>query len=108
MMLTGLIAEEPGGWRAECRVVGAFTQGKSRKDAAAMLAGCIQAKVDRNDFTVTVTEIAERPDGSIDVFITANEPTMLAAEVLKYQRDSHKLTQEQAAKKSGGNQADYA
>lgn len=109
MMLTGLIAKESPLWRAECEIVGAFTQGKSRKDAAVMLAGCIQAKVDRADFKVTVTEIGENDDGSISVFITANEPGLLAAEVLKYQRDRARLTQQQAAERSGGKyQADFA
>lgn len=110
MMLTGLIAKETSPlWRAECEIVGAFTQGKSRKDALAMLANCIEAKTDRKGFKVSVTELAENEDGSISVFITANEPAVLAAEVLKYQRDIHKLTQEEAAKKSGGKyQSDWA
>ncbi len=45
-MLIGRIAKEEGSlWSAEVAVIGAFTQGTSRKDAASMLAEVIELMV---------------------------------------------------------------
>lgn len=102
MMLIGRVAKEVGPWwSAECEIVGAFTQGRSRKDACAMLADCIETKVNRAGFKVTVTELAADGNGGYSVFIDAEPLTLLTAEVLKYQREKHRLSLADVAKKLG-------
>src|SRR5688572_22052566 len=111
MMLIGRIAREEGGWLAECEAAGAFTQGKSREDARFMLANCIETLIDADDFDVTVTEVGPAEDGSIAVLVKANRLGPLAARVLKYQRELSRLTQQEAASKSGienATQSDWA
>ena len=102
MMLIGRIAKEPGPWwSAECDLVGAFTQGRSRKDARAMLADCIETKINRAGFKVSVTELAADGKDGYSVFIDAEPLTLLTAEVLKYQRAKHRLSLSDVAKKLG-------
>lgn len=101
-MLTGQIFREGPGWSAHCVILGAFTQGKSRKEATANLAEAIELKVGERDFKVTIKEI--RGGGSSDehvVFVEASDPGLLAAEVLKYQREVHQLSLADVAKKLG-------
>ena len=100
-MLIGRIAKEEGSlWSAEVAAIGAFTQGTSRKDAASMLAEVIELMIDRSGFKVTVTEIGE-DRGGIAVLIDATEPSRLAAQVLKYQREVHGLSLADVAKLLG-------
>jgi predicted transcriptional regulator len=100
-MLIGRIAKEEGSlWSAEVAAIGAFTQGTSRKDAASMLAEVIELMIDRPGFKVTVTEIGE-DRGGIAVLIDATEPSGLAAQVLKYQREVHGLSLADVAKLLG-------
>jgi predicted transcriptional regulator len=100
-MLIGRIAKEEGSlWSAEVAAIGAFTQGTSRKDAASMLAEVIELMIDRPGFKVTVTEIGE-DRGGIAVLIDATEPSRLAAQVLKYQREVHGLSLADVAKLLG-------
>ena len=71
-MLIGRIAKEQGSlWSAEVDAIGAFTQGTSRKDAISMLG---------------------ESDGVIAVLVDATQPSRLAAQVLKYQREVHGLS----------------
>lgn len=101
MMLIGRLAKENGSrWSAEADAVGAFTQGASRKEAASMLAEVIELMVERPGFKVTVTEIGE-DNGSIAVLVDATEPSRLAAQVLKYQREVHGLSLADVAKLLG-------
>ena len=89
MMLVGRIAKEEGTWwSAEVPAIGAFTQGRSRKDAAVMLADLIEMMVDRPGFKVTVNFLGDQGG----VVVEANEPGRLAAQVLKYQREVHHLS----------------
>jgi DNA-binding XRE family transcriptional regulator len=100
-MLIGRIAKEEGSlWSAEVAAIGAFTQGISRKDAASMLAEVIELMVGRPEFKVTVTEIGE-DNGGIAVFVDATDPSRLAAQVLKYQREVHGLSLADVAKMLG-------
>lgn len=108
-MLTGRIAAEGAHWIAECESAGAFTQGKSREDARFMLANCIETLINADDFEVSVEETGPSADGSISVIVKANRLGPLAARVLKYQRELSRLTQEEAAKRSGTtHQSEYA
>jgi len=100
-MLIGRIAKQDGSlWSAEVEAIGAFTQGTSRKDAASMLAEVIELMVGRPGFKVTTTEIGE-DNGAIVVLVDATEPSRLAAQVLKYQREVHGLSLAAVAKLLG-------
>lgn len=101
MMLIGRVFKEGAGWSAHCEIVGVFTQGPSRKVAIANLAEAIELKVERAGFKVTVTEHGGVADGTGSVFVEANEPAMLGAEVLKYQREINKLSLADVAKALG-------
>jgi DNA-binding XRE family transcriptional regulator len=98
-MFIGQIAKASGSlWSAECEIIGAFTQGKSRKDSLVMLADCIEAKVDHAGFKATAREIGPIKAGVFAVFIDSSDPALLAAEVLKYQRWKNKLSLADVAK----------
>jgi DNA-binding XRE family transcriptional regulator len=102
MMLVGRIAKEEGPfWSAEVEAIGAFTQGRSRKEAFAMLGDLIETMVHRSGFSATVHEAGKADDGSISVLVDANEPALLAAQVLKYQREVHGLSLADVAKALG-------
>ena len=97
MMLIGRLFRDAGvWWAAEAPVAGVFTQGRSRRDAAAMLADAFESLINRPGFKVTVID-----DGADQVLIEANEPAALAAYVLKYQREVHGLTLAQVARSLG-------
>jgi hypothetical protein len=97
MMLIGRVSKPTRTWwAAEVPVAGVYTQGRSRKHAAAMLADAFESLINRPGFKVTVID-----EGAEQVFITANEPAALAAYVLKYQREVHGLSLAQVAKALG-------
>lgn len=101
-MLRGRISKAEGEyWLAECEAVGAVTQGRSRRDAQAMLADCIETKVSRHGFKVTVVETTQLGGHEFAVSIDADEPALLFAEVLKYQRERHRMTQNQVVARLG-------
>ncbi len=110
MMLTGRIAKAEGvWWLAECTALGAYTQGRSRKAAAEMLADCIETKINRKGYKVTVSETGSLGEQEFAVLVDAKEPAHLIAEVLKYQREMHKLTQNEVVSRLGfKNQNAYA
>lgn len=97
MMLIGRLSKATGTWwAAEAPVAGVYTQGRSRRDAAAMLADAFESLIHRPGFKVTVID-----DGDERVLVEANEPAALAAYVLKYQREAHGLSLAQVAKALG-------
>jgi DNA-binding XRE family transcriptional regulator len=106
-MLTGSIRKSGRWWFAECGGVGAYTQGRSRKDALAMLADCIECLALRKGFEVRVTELGSNRDGSITVLVEANQPGVLAAEVLRAQRQRRRLTADQIAERLGISKVTY-
>lgn len=98
MMLTGRIAKEKGvWWSAEAPVAGVYTQGRTRKDAAAMLADAFESLINRPGLKVTVTDLG----GDGEVLVEANEPAALAAYVLKFQRETNKLSLADVAARLG-------
>ena len=103
MMITGQIAKEGSLWRAECPLVGAYTQGKSRADAAAMLADCIEVLIDHPGLHISVAEIGPvaRVKHAYAVSVGATDVSLLLAEVLKHQRRLHKLTIAEVATRLG-------
>jgi predicted transcriptional regulator len=98
MMLVGRLSKATGRWwAAEAPVAGVYTQGRSRKHAAVMLADAFESLINRPGFKATVID-----EGNGDqVLIEANEPATLAAYVLKYQREVHGLSLAQVAKALG-------
>jgi len=100
-MLTGQIFREGTGWSAHCAILGAYTQGRSLKEATANLAEAIELKVGERKFKVTITEIRHGGSDEHMVFVEASVPALLAAEVLKYQREVHRLSLADVAKKLG-------
>lgn len=107
-VLTGRIIRDGADYLAECEVIGAFTQGTSRKDAMAMLADCIETKIDPTKIRVRVTETGEESPGVYAVRIDADNLRLLAATVLCYQRERHKLTRAQVAKRVASSAGAYA
>lgn len=101
-MLIGRIAKQSSPfWSAECEPIGAFTQGTSIADAIDMLRSLIELQVDSSGFHVKVTDLGAGDDGARSVMIEANEPALLAAQVLKYQREIHQLSLADVAKRLG-------
>jgi len=101
MMLIGRIEKQEGPfWSAECPSIGAYTQGRSRADAADMLREVVELMVGQADFKATVTELGP-DDGGFAVYVSASEPAKLAALVLRYQREIHKLSLADVAEKLG-------
>jgi DNA-binding XRE family transcriptional regulator len=96
MMLVGRVFREGPGWSAHCDAVGVYTQGPSRKQAVANLAEAIELQAGREGMKITVLE----PEVG-RVFVSASEPSLLAAEVLKHQREIHGLSIADVAKKLG-------
>jgi DNA-binding XRE family transcriptional regulator len=108
LVLTGRITRDGADYLAECDVIGAFTQGTSRKDAMAMLADCIETMIDPTRIRVRVTEAGEESHGVYSVRVDADNLGLLAATVLVYQRERHKLTRAQVAKRVSSTAAAYA
>jgi Helix-turn-helix len=105
MMLVGKIAKEGAFWEVEVEAIGAWTQGRSRKEAMVMLVDVVQTMIDtelkRSGVKVTVTLLGSDGPSSYDVLVKASEPTLLGALVLKYQRTVRGLTLAEVAAKLG-------
>jgi predicted RNase H-like HicB family nuclease/DNA-binding XRE family transcriptional regulator len=100
-MLIGHISKQGRWWVAECEIVGAFTQGRSRREAMENLAEVIELRVDRHGFEARVSELEKEARNSFAVFVEPSEPVWLAAAVLKYQRARHRLSLADVAKTLG-------
>lgn len=96
MMLIGRIFRDGPGWSAHCDAVGVYTQGPSQREASANLAEAIEMTADRKQMKITVTKLQ-----GDSVFVSANHPALLAAQVLRHQRELHGLTLADVAKKLG-------
>lgn len=97
MMLIGRVRKEKASlWSAEVDSIGAVTQGTSREDAKSMLASLIQLEVDTDGFAVTIADW----DGDA-VLVEANRPALLAARLLKHQRELSGMSLADVAKKTG-------
>lgn len=102
MMLIGRIAKESAPWwSAEVDLIGAFTQGRSRKDAAVMLADLIETMLEREGAKITVTEVGPAGDDAYEVLVECSDPALLAARVLRYQREVRGMSIADVAKKLG-------
>src|SRR5687767_11081107 len=82
MMIAGRIEKDGKWWTAEAPVVDVFTQGRTRADAALMLADAIESLINRRGLRVAVTGSGE------DVWIEASDPAVLTAFVLRQRRQA--------------------
>ncbi len=96
MMIAGRIWKDGAWWLAESDVADVMTQGKTRSEAGMMLADAIESLVDRKGFKVTV-----RDADSGNVLIEASDSAVLAAFVLKRQREAHGLSLADVAERLG-------
>ena len=101
MMLTGRIFRESTGWSAHCDIVGIYTQGRSLKEATANLAEAIELRSGRDGLEIAVSDLGVAADDSHAVFIDSTEPAVLAAAVLRYQREKNHLSLSDVAKRLG-------
>jgi len=100
-MLIGNIEKHGRWWVAECEIVGAFTQGRSRAEATKNLAEVVELRVAKPGFEVKVSELEKHGRNSFSVLLEPSEPAWLAAAVLKYQRARHRLSLADVAKSLG-------
>src|SRR5665647_1814420 len=101
MMLSGLLFKESGGWSIHCDIIGAYTQGPTRKIAIANLAEVVEMMVERDGFKATVTEIGPIASDEQNVVVDANDPAILMATVLQRLRGRRRLSLADVAKKLG-------
>lgn len=93
IIITGIIKKQEGPWwSAEAEAIGAFTQGRSRRGAATMLKDLVETMIDLPGFRATVKDVGVSAGGVVNVFIESNDPSALAARVLRYQREVHGLS----------------
>lgn len=108
-MIVGRIykAPEPGAppWAVEAESIGGWTQGRTRKEAFAMLVDLVERKLEielkRPDVKVCVTVLDEDGPDSFRVLIEAAEPALLGALLLRHQRQVRGMTVQEVATKLG-------
>ena len=93
MLIIGRIVRSGRWWAAEVPLIGVYTQGKSRKDAEAMLADAV-GEVIASPATITPIEGDE-------VTIGVDDSLTLAAYILKYQRETAGLSLAEVARLLG-------
>jgi hypothetical protein len=99
MMIAGRIWKDGSWWLAESQIADVMTQGKTRTEAAAMLADAVESLVDRRGFRVTVRDAPSAGDGG--VMLDASDPAALIALVLRRQRQVSGLSLADVADKLG-------
>jgi len=98
MKIEGKLIQTDKLWAVEIPLLKVFTQGKSRKDAYFMAKDAIEAIIDEESFTVSVTK------GSADTFMVgSSNDTLLMALALKQQRSSMHMSVRDVAKNLGSN-----
>jgi len=98
MKIEGKLIPAGKWWAVEIPLLKIFTQGKSRKDAYFMAKDAIEAIIDEESFTVSVTK------GSADTFMVgSSNDTLLMALALKQQRSSMHMSVRDVAKNLGSN-----
>ena len=80
-MLIGHIEKQGRWWVAECEIVGAFTQGRSRTEAMKNLAEVVELRVNRDGFEATVRELEKQGRNAFAVIVEPSDPVGLAAAV---------------------------
>lgn len=100
-MLIGYVEKQGRWWVAECEIVGAFTQGRTKSEALENLAEVVELRVGKAGFAAKVTEVSKVQRNRFTVLIDPSEPAQLAAAVLKYQRARHQLSLAEVARSLG-------
>jgi hypothetical protein len=98
MMITGRLWKDGRWWLAESEIADVCTQGRSRKDAARMLADAFETLLDRPDCKVTVTDYGGTNG---EVTVEASEPAALVALVLQRLRQNSGKSLSQVAQAMG-------
>ena len=86
-------------WLIEAPALDLMTQGKSRRDACAMLADAVESIIHRKGFQASVNMKPRATEGTL----TANLPELLIALLLRRQRQKHGLTLMDVARRLGSN-----
>lgn len=100
-MLIGHIEKRGRWWVAECEIVGAFTQGRSRTEVMENLSEVIELRVGRDGFKAKVSELEKVGRNAFVVLVDPSDPAGLAAAVLKYQRVRRRMSLADVAKALG-------
>jgi len=98
MYLKGRVWKEKKFWLVECPALQAMTQGRSRKEALAMLADWIRAILDRPDFQLDITA---RGRSSDEVLVRVHDPRPIVALMIERNRHACGLTLQQIADRVG-------
>lgn len=98
MRFEGRVWKEKGGkyWLVEVPLLDAMTQGTSKDDAYSMIAEAIECLMNRRGFKVDVRPV----DGESFTIGSSNENAMIAL-MLKRQREAHRLTLAEVARRLG-------
>jgi hypothetical protein len=90
-MLFGRIFRDGRWWGAECHVLAAFTQGRTRSDARMMLAAWVTDMLERPEVPIAVTETARIGDGSYRVLLTSTPAAVLVGYAVRRWRERHEI-----------------
>ena len=96
MLFEGRIAKKGRFWLIEVPILDVLTQGRSRREAFAMLADAIESLVNRRGFRVTVHARA-----AVDLEVEASDTAAIVALMLKRQREKHGLSLADVARRLG-------
>ncbi len=96
MRFPGHLAKDGKYWLAEIPALNAVTQGRTKKEAFAMVEDLVETMVEAKGFRATVY-----PTGGNSFEIGANQLGVLLALLLRRQRERRGITLEDAARKLG-------
>lgn len=98
MRFEGRVWKDKGSkyWLVEVPLLDVMTQGASKKDAYHMIADAIEALVNQKRFKVDV-----RPLGNKSFTVGSNPGSAMVALMLKRQREAHRLTLAEVARRLG-------
>ena len=83
-------------WLAEVPLLDVMTQGTSRSNAYRMMANAIESLIHKEEFRANVRSL-----GGESFIVGANQETPLIALMLKRQREAHRLTLQEVARRLG-------
>ena len=95
MMIPARVTKhEDGSWSSDAPLVGVFMQGKTREQAIERLVAGVEFLIAHEGCTITATD-----HGDDEVLLEASHPGLLAALMLKVQRDMNGLSLGDVAKR---------
>lgn len=99
MKVEGKLIKSGGWWAAEVPFLLVFTQGRTKKEAQAMVKDAIELMVDQEGFAVDISGGNDKDA----IYVTSNNDRVLMAYALKQQRAEHGLTVREVAANLGSN-----